>query len=109
MQKINFIGKEIVIDYNWATQISYYQITGEDIDMQNLVGPKLSALYYAAIIANNPDTDITIEDLLKKAKAKDIKLLSNAVFNEMREWFEIPDFIKEKEENPKDEESEKKV
>lgn len=107
MQKINLLGKEVNITFNLATEIAYEQITKEAFGIEKLSFTKNAvALYMAAIIANNPDIDITTEDLISKASGAEVKALSDAIYAEMKAWMNIPDVMDEKEEK-KDEDDEK--
>lgn len=107
MQKINLLGKDVNIAFNLATEIAYEQITGEAFGIEKLSFTKNAvALYMAAIIANNPDIDITTEDLISKASGAEVKALSDAIYAEMKAWMNIPDVMDEKEEK-KDEDDEK--
>ena len=107
MQKINLLGKDVNIAFNLATEIAYEQITGEAFGIEKLSFTKNAvALYMAAIIANNPDIDITTEDLISKASGAEVKALSDAIYAEMKAWMNIPDVMDEKEE--KKEEGEEK-
>lgn len=107
MQKIKLLGKEVNIAFNLATEIAYEQITGEAFAIDKLSFTKNAvALYMAAIIANNPDIDITTEDIISKASGAEVKALSNSIYAEMKAWMNIPDVMTEKEEN-KDEDEEK--
>ena len=107
MQKINLLGKEVNIAFNLATEIAYEQITGEAFGIEKLSFTKNAvALYMAAIIANNPDIDITTEDLISKASGAEVKALSDAIYAEMKAWMNIPDIMDEREE--KKEEGEEK-
>ena len=100
MQKIKLLGKEVNIAFNLATEIAYEQITGEAFGIEKLSFTKNAvALYMAAIIANNPDIDITTEDIISKASGAEVKALSNAIYAEMKAWMYIPDVMTEKEEN----------
>jgi hypothetical protein len=97
MQKINIIGKEVNIAFNLATEIAYEQITGEAFGIEKLSFTKNAvALYMAAIIANNPDIDITTEDIISKASGAEVKALSDAIYAEMKAWMNIPDVMDEK-------------
>lgn len=107
MQKINLLGKEVNITFNLATEIAYEQITGEAFGIEKLSFTKNAvALYMSAIIANNPDIDITTEDIISKASGAEVKALSDAIYAEMKAWMNIPDVMEEKEET-KDEDEEK--
>lgn len=107
MQKINLLGKEVNIAFNLATEIAYEQITGEAFGIEKLsFTTNAVALYMATIIANNPDIDITTEDIISKASGAEVKALSDAIYAEMKAWMNIPDVMEEKEE-AKDEDEEK--
>ena len=108
MQKINLLGKEVKIAFSLATEIAYEQITGEAFVIDKLSFTKNAvALYMAAIIANNPDIDITTDDIISKASGTEVKALSDAIYAEMKAWMNIPDVMTEKEEEKKDEDEEK--
>lgn len=107
MQKIKLLGKEVNIAFNLATEIAYEQITKEAFGIEKLNFTKNAvALYMAAIIANNPDMDITTEDIIVKASGAEVKALSDAIYAEMKAWMNIPDVMDEQEE--KKEEGEEK-
>ena len=107
MQKINLLGKEVNITFNLATEIAYEQITKEAFGIEKLSFTKNAvALYMAAIIANNPDIDITTEDIISKASGAEVKALSDAIYAEMKARMNIPDVMDEKVE-AKDEDDEK--
>lgn len=94
MQKktIKLLSKKVVICYNMATQIAYEEITGNTFDVADLnKTSNAMALYLACIFANNPDTDITLDDLLKDATANEIKTLQNAVLDSFKEWCGVAD------------------
>ena len=105
MQKINLLGKEVNITFNLATEIAYEQITKEAFGIEKLSFTKNAvALYMAAIIANNPDIDITTEDIISKASGAEVKALSDAIYAEMKVWMNIPDVMDEKEEKKEEDE-----
>ena len=105
MQKIKLLGKEVNIAFNLATEIAYEQITGEAFGIEKLSFTKNAvALYMAAIIANNPETDITTEDIISKASGAEVKALSDAIYAEMKDWMNIPDVMNEKEEKKEEDE-----
>ena len=84
---IELFGETLDIAFNLAVQVTYEQITGEDFDLE--ATKKISnavALYYAAILANNPDTKITMNDLMRKATANDVTTIANAVSVSVNEW-----------------------
>ena len=86
------MGKDVVVCYNMATLIAYKEITGNNFDVADLnKTSNAMALYQACIIANNPETDITLDDLLKDATAKEIKTLQDAVLDSFKEWCGVAD------------------
>jgi hypothetical protein len=92
--KVKILGEEIDIKFNMATEIAYEEITGEPFNIEALSKMKNTvALDMAAIIVANPDTSITIEDLMTKANGKEIGDLNNAVIATMTEWLQIPKVV----------------
>lgn len=86
-KKITILGKEIYIAYNMATQIAYEEITGRPFDTSTLdKASNTMALYYACILVNNPDTDISFDSLIEEADAHDIKVLREAVIESFTDW-----------------------
>ena len=86
-KKINILGHELGIAYNMATQIAYEEITGAAFDATALEKTSnMMALYYACILANNRDTTLTMDDLMLRADAGDIKALREAVLDSFAEW-----------------------
>lgn len=70
-----------------ATQIAYEEISGAAFDPETLNKTSNTLiLYFACIIANNPDTTITFDDLLTDATAADIKTLREAVLDSFQDW-----------------------
>ena len=102
--KVNISNEEIDIQFNMAVEIAYEEVAGEPFNFESLSKMKNTmALCMAAIIAANPDTDITMEYLLKNASVKEIGELKNAVTETMMEWLQIPKVIADaeaKEEQP---------
>ena len=102
--KVNILGEEIDIQFNWAVEMAYEEIAGEPFNIEALSKMKNTvALDMAAIIVAKPDTNITIEDLMKKANGKEIGDLNNAVIETMTEWLQIPKVVADaeaKEEQP---------
>lgn len=95
---ITILGETIDIQFNMAVEINYEEISGETFSIEALSNMKNSvALYMAAILAANPDTNITVDSLLKEAKGPEIAALSTAVITAMTEWMQIPTVIKEEE------------
>ena len=100
---INILGEEITIAFNVQVEIAYEEISGEAFSIDSLAKMKNSvALYMAAIITANPNTDITVERLMKEASGKEIAALSNATIQAMSEWMDIPKVIPTEDKEPED-------
>lgn len=86
-RKITILGKPVDIAFNMATQVAYEGITGKAFDTDTLDKTSNTlALYYACILANNPDTDITFDNLLEDCDAHDIMVLREAVIGSFTDW-----------------------
>ena len=86
-KQITILGRTIGIAYNMATQIAYEEIVGKPFDIEAMDKTSNTlALYYACIIANNKDTDLTFDELLEDADANDISTLRDAVIGSFTEW-----------------------
>lgn len=102
MKQIELFGETLDIAFNMAVEIAYEEISGKPFSVDDLNSVKNTvSLYYAAILVNNPDTNIQPDDLLKKATASDVVTLRTAVFGAFEEWCNIPEVMK-KEEGPAD-------
>lgn len=105
---ITILGEEINIAFNVQVEIVYEEISGETFSIDSLAKMKNSvALYMAAIITANPDTNITVERLMKEASGKEIATISTAVINAMSEWMEVPKVIPEEPATDDDDNKEK--
>jgi hypothetical protein len=106
-KKIKILGNEVVIAFNMATEIAYEDIAGKAFDFEDIQKSVKSRLIlcYACVIANNPETELTLDSLLKEATAADIKDLTEAVMLSMVEWAKIPVVMQDE---GKKEEEEKK-
>ena len=95
-KKINILGEDITIRFNMAVQIAYEELTGEPFNVGDLKRQKNSvALYFAAIVSNNKETQLTINDLLENISGKELAELSKAVYDCMAEWLGIPSVIQD--------------
>ena len=105
-KQITLLGNQYKIAFNMATEIAYEEISGQGFDMEALAKTKNTAiLYLAAILANNPDSDLTLDDILFRATLPEIAELRTAVLDSMTEWMRIPEVMKDgkaKEEKEKD-------
>jgi len=102
-QTITILGEQVDIRFNMAVEIAYEEITGDPFNIETLNKQKNSlALYMAAIITANPETNITIERLMTEASGAEIGQLATAVIESMTQWMHIPDVL------PKEDHPEKK-
>ena len=106
-KKITLMGEEVTIKFNLAVEIAYEDVVGRPFNPADLKDKKLlPALFFAAVIANNHDTKVTIDYILSDATVDEIHALDVAVSETMSDWLHIPDIIKEdqptkEEEQPK--------
>lgn len=98
MTTITLNGSTVNIAFNMATQIGFEEISGKpfhEIDL-SLVKDKM-ALFAAAILANNPETDFNTEWLMKEATQAELTQLEKVVFDEVNKWAGIPSTLQESE------------
>ena len=101
---ISILGHEVVITFNMAVQISFEEITGKPFSDINTDSSKDNfALAYAAIIANNPDTNITADNLMRDISGTELKELLQAISDAAVEWNEMPATLADDEDKKKDE------
>lgn len=92
--KITVKGEEITIKFNMAVECAYEQITSRPFNLQDFTEKKLLVtLFFSTIIANNPDTKITLDYILKDATFDEIRSLDSAVSETMTDWLHIPSVI----------------
>jgi hypothetical protein len=92
--KITVKGEEITIKFNMAVECAYEQITSRPFNLQDFTDKKLLVtLFFSTILANNPDTKITLDYLLKDATFDEIRSLDSAVSEVMTDWLHIPSVI----------------
>ena len=105
MKKIlTILGQEVTIMFNMAVQISFEEITGKAFSDINTDSSKDNfALAYAAIIANNPDTNITADNLMRDISGAELKELLQAISDAAVEWNEMPATLADDEDKKKDE------
>ena len=104
MKKIlTILGQEVTIMFNMAVQISFEEITGKAFSDINTDSSKDNfALAYAAIIANNPDTSITADNLMRDISGAELKELLQAISDAAVEWNEMPATLADDEDKKKD-------
>ena len=83
-------GRTIALIFNLATQIAFERISDKAFDLALLTHAEHRlALYYAAIITANKDTDITIEQVMY-FKHRDLKLIDQTLNELITEFYDIP-------------------
>lgn len=106
-KRITILGEEVTIAFNMAVEIAYEEISGTTFDMDALSKTRNTvALYAATIIANNPETKITLEDIMYKVSMPEIMALRTAVLEAMNEWIKMPEVMQK--EVSEEEETKKK-
>ena len=109
---LTILGPEVVILCNMAVEISFEEIAGNPFGEFDLKASKDGlALAYAGIIANNPDVDITANDLMFKASGAELAAVINTITESFIEWNKIPQTLNDEEDekkNNEESESEKK-
>ena len=101
---ITILGETLTIAFNMAVQISFEEITGKSFREINTDSCKDNfALAYAAIIANNPDTNITAGNLMRDISGAELKELMKAISDAFVEWNDIPATLADDEDKKKDE------
>jgi len=104
-KKITVKGEEITIKFNMAVECAYEEITSRPFNLQDFTDKKLLVtLFFSTIIANNQETKITLDYLLKDATFDEIRSLDSAVSETMTDWLNIPSVIPQ--ENQKKDEGE---
>ena len=94
--------------FNMAVQISFEEITGKPFsEIDTNVSKDSLALAYSAIIANNPDCNITVDNLMHDASGAELKEVIKAISYSFVEWNKVPGTLAD-EEDKKEEEKKKK-
>ena len=107
MKTIEILNQQVRISFNMKVQLTYEEIADRTFSLTDLSQTKYRlTLYYATIIANNPDTTIQFDDLLADNSLDTIKALDEAVGEAMKEWYHIPEVAEEP--TKEEENSEKK-
>ena len=93
--------------FNMAVQISFEEITGKPFsEIDTNVSKDSLALAYSAIIANNPDCNITVDNLMHDASGAELKGVIKAISDSFVEWNKVPETLAD-EEDKKEEEKKK--
>lgn len=99
-KKITILGCEVIIVFNMAVQITFEEISGKPFaEIDNNSSKDILALAYSAILANNPDTSITIDKLMHEASGKDMAELLNAVTESFIQWNKMPSTLADEDDN----------
>ena len=99
-KKITILGCEVIIVFYMAVQITFQEISGKPFaEIDNNSSKDNLALAYSAILANNPDTSITIDKLMHEASGKDIADLLNAVTESFIQWNKMPSTLADEDDN----------
>ena len=104
---ITILGETLTIAFNMAVQISFEEITGKPFSDINTDSSKDNfALAYAAIIANNPNTSITADNLMRDISGAELKDLLQAISDAAVEWNDMPATFADDEDKKKEEQVE---
>lgn len=99
---LKILGHEVVIFFNMAVEISFEEIAGKPFSEFDLKASKdILALAYAGIIANNPDVEITANDLMFKASGAELAAVINTITESFIEWNKIPQTLNDEEDEKK--------
>ena len=102
---ITILGHEVVITFNMAVEISCEEIAGKPFGEFDLKSSKdVLALAYAGITANNPDVEITVNDLMYKASGAELVAVINTITESFMEWNNIPQTLNDEEDEHKNNE-----
>ena len=105
---ITILGETLTIAFNMAVQISFEEITGKPFsEIDTNVSKDSLALAYSAIIANNPDCNITLDNLMHDASGAELNAVIKAISDSFVEWNKVPGTLAD-EEDKKEEEKKKK-
>ena len=104
MKKIlTILGQEVTIMFNMAVQISFEEITGKPFsEIDTNVSKDSLALAYSAIIANNPDCNITVDNLMHDASGAELKEVIKAISDSFVEWNKVPGTLADEEDKKED-------
>jgi len=105
--KVRILEEEIDITFNVKVQMAYEQITGKPFDKEVVeTVTNMTALCMAAVFVAKPTTSISLDSLMEKASSSEYLQLRQAVLEEMRIWYQMPETLTKEEEEEKGEEGE---
>ena len=104
MKKIlTILGQEVTIMFNMAVQISFEEITGKPFsEIDTNVSKDSLALAYSAIIANNPDCNITVDNLMHDASGAELNGVIKAISDSFVEWNKVTETLADEEDKKED-------
>ena len=89
--------------FNMAVQISFEEITGKPFsEIDTNVSKDSLALAYSAIIANNPDCNITVDNLMHDASGAELNGVIKAISDSFVEWNKVPETLADEEDKKED-------
>lgn len=93
--KITITGKEVGVAYCFATEIGFRKYTGVGIDEFDASDPEhITYLVLAAILAyyqgNGEEPPLKSDDIIFKAKPKEIIDALTVVFQLRADWYQLP-------------------
>lgn len=94
-------GKTVAVTFNMNTLLSYEEITGKSFFGEdfNLTKEQL-ALIYAAAVAADSETTLTVDDLLNSDDWDGVKAAFETVMELASEFFHLPTIIDSREFGP---------
>ena len=100
---ITILGETLTIAFNMAVQISFEEITGKPFsEIDTNVSKDSLALAYSAIIANNPDCNITVDNLMHDASGAELNGVLKAISDSFVEWNKVPETLADEEDKKED-------
>lgn len=110
MKQIEILGEKVNIIFNFSVELAFEEIAEEAFNIEKLSRKKYQlVLYMAAIVANNEETEITLNRLAKEATAHELNALDNAIAEEMKVWMHIPTMFNNENASEETDENKKKV
>lgn len=108
MEKVIINGEELAIKFNLATELAYEELTGKIFNAADIFVEKdkinTKALLFSAIgcvIANNPESKIDGDYILKNATREETSNLAAAATKALIEWLNIPAMAEKHVKKPK--------
>lgn len=94
MKEITILGETIAVKFNMGVELAFERITSKAFSSADFQQQEnVLALCYAAIVRSKPDTKITFDNLLDDISGQEMKLLTETVFEAMKDWMQVPDIV----------------